>query len=99
MHLRQDRAGRAEPRRYRAGSDGVAGGPHWRSLHRFRTAPGGAQVAESSGGGGTGWTGGRAMIGTDRRVGLLYGRGLLEVALPASAEVTVIRKPALPKLR
>jgi len=39
------------------------------------------------------------MIGTDRRVGLLYGKGLLEVALPASAEVTVIRKPALPKLR
>ena len=38
------------------------------------------------------------MSGTDRRVGLLYGKGLLEVALPASAEVTVIRKPALPKL-
>ncbi len=39
------------------------------------------------------------MIDTDRRVGLLYGKGLLEVELPESAEVTVIRKPALPKLR
>ncbi len=38
------------------------------------------------------------MTRDDRRVGLLFGKGLLDVALPASAEVTVIRKPALPKL-
>jgi lactate racemase len=34
----------------------------------------------------------------DRRVSLLYGKGVLEVVPPASADVTVIRKPALPQL-
>lgn len=38
------------------------------------------------------------MTSNDRRVGLMYGQGLLDVALPESADVTVIRKPALPKV-
>jgi nickel-dependent lactate racemase len=38
------------------------------------------------------------MTSGDRRVGLLFGKGLLEVTLPSSADATVIRKPALPKL-
>ncbi|HSN10860.1 MAG TPA: lactate racemase domain-containing protein, partial [Propionibacteriaceae bacterium] len=35
---------------------------------------------------------------SEQRVGLLYGKGFLEVVPPASADVTVIRKPALPTL-
>ncbi|MGV8850796.1 MAG: nickel-dependent lactate racemase [Propionibacteriaceae bacterium] len=38
------------------------------------------------------------MMHGDRRFELLFGKGLLEVTLPASADVTLIRKPALPKI-
>lgn len=38
------------------------------------------------------------MASDGRHVGLLYGKGLLEVTPPDSAEVTVVRKPELPKL-
>ena len=38
------------------------------------------------------------MTRDDERVGLLYGKGQLDVTLPDSAVATVIRKPALPKV-
>ncbi len=42
---------------------------------------------------------GRYPVTSDhRRVGLLYGKGVLELVPPESADVTVVRKPALPTL-
>lgn len=38
------------------------------------------------------------MTSSDDRVGLLYGKGVLEVTPPPAADVTVIRKPPLPTL-